>query len=84
MERVIFDGPSRVIDVGVHRRIFTGATRRAVEVRNRECFDDLCDVPAELCEIDHIKPYAEGGLTAQGNGRPACGFHNRARHRRRT
>jgi hypothetical protein len=32
IERVVFDGPSRVIDVGVTRRFFTGATRRAVEV----------------------------------------------------
>jgi len=35
VERVVFDSPSRVIDVGVHRRLFSGATRRAVEVRDR-------------------------------------------------
>ncbi len=33
VERVVFDGPSRVIDVGVSRRLFAGATRRAVQVR---------------------------------------------------
>jgi hypothetical protein len=82
VERVVFDSPSRVIDVGVHRRLFTGATRRAVEVRERECFHDYCDVPAADCEVDHIQPYAEGGLTIQANGRAACGFHNRNRHRR--
>ena len=38
VERVVFDGPSRVSDVGVRRRIFAGATRRAVEVRDHECF----------------------------------------------
>jgi hypothetical protein len=38
---VVFDSPSRVIDVGVRRRLFTGATRRAVEVRDRECFEPL-------------------------------------------
>ena len=84
VERVVFEGRGRVMDVGVRTRLFTGATRRAVEVRDRECFDDLCDVPAEHCQIDHVRPWAEGGLTTQGNGRPACGFHNRARHRRRT
>jgi hypothetical protein len=31
VERVVFDGPSRVIDVGAQRRLFDGATRRAVE-----------------------------------------------------
>jgi len=82
IERVVFGTPSRVIDVGARRRLFTGATRRAVQVRDRECFNEFCDVPAEDCQIDHIEPYAAGGLTTQDNGRPACGFHNRDRHRR--
>jgi hypothetical protein len=82
LERVVYDGPSRVIDVGVRRRLFTGATRRAVMVRDRECFHELCDVPADDCQVDHIEPWAAGGLTVEANGRPACGFHNRARHRR--
>ncbi len=38
LERVVFDPASRVIDVGVSRRLFTGATRRAVQVRDQECF----------------------------------------------
>jgi hypothetical protein len=82
VERVVFDGPDRVMNVGVRRRLFSGATRRAVEVRDRQCFEELCDVPAEQCEIDHIQPWAEGGLTVEGNGRPACAYHNRRRHRR--
>ena len=80
VERIVFDSPSRVIDVGVHRRLFAGATRRAIEVRDRQCFDPSCDVPAESCQIDHVPPWADGGLTTQANGRPACAFHNR--HRR--
>jgi hypothetical protein len=82
VERVLFDGPDRVKNVGVRRRIFAGATRRAVEVRDRECFSELCDLPADECEIDHIEAWAAGGLTIDTNGRPACGFHNRRRHRR--
>jgi hypothetical protein len=83
VERVVFEGPSRVIDVGVHRRLFEGATRRAVEVRDQECFHPSCEEPAQDCQIDHVEPYAWGGPTTQANGRPACGPHNRARHRRR-
>ncbi|HEX2193240.1 MAG TPA: hypothetical protein VHH09_08600 [Acidimicrobiales bacterium] len=79
VERVVFDSPSRVIDVGVRQRLFSGATRRAVEVRDQECFEPSCDVPAEWCQIDHVQPWAEGGLTTQANGRPACAFHNRRR-----
>ena len=82
VERVVFDGPDRVANVGLRRRIFAGATRRAVEVRDRECFHPFCDLPAEDCQVDHVEPYAAGGLTTEENGRPACAFHNRERHRR--
>ena len=77
--RVVFDAPDRVKNVGVRRRLFTGATGRAVEVRDRTCYVDLCDVPADACQIDHIRPYAAGGLTTDDNGRPACPRHNRQR-----
>ncbi len=80
IERVVFDGPWRVIDVGAQRRFFTGATRRAVELRDQECFHDFCEVPAVDAQIDHIVPAAFGGPTIQENGRVACGPHNRARH----
>jgi len=83
VERVVFDGPSRVIDVGVTRRLFDGATRRAVELRDRRCFHPYCDLPATECDIDHIQPWSAGGLTTQANGRLACEFHNRARVRDR-
>jgi len=83
VERIVFDGPARVIEVGVRQRFFTGALRRALEVRDRHCRDESgCDVPAEDCEGDHKITYAEGGLTIQDNGRMLCGFHNRARERK--
>ena len=40
----------------------------------------LCDAVARDCQVDHIVPYAAGGLTSQDNGRLACGHHNRLRH----
>ena len=79
VERVVFEGPDRVLGVGAARRFFTGADRRAVEVRDRECCSPYCDVPAEDCEVDHIVPFSEGGPTVADNGRLACGFHNRSR-----
>ena len=81
-ERVVFDSPSRVVDVGAARRLFAGATRRAVQVRDRECFHPMCDERGERCQVDHVQPWAVGGATEQQNGRLACGTHNRARHRR--
>jgi hypothetical protein len=58
-------------------RIFTGATRRAIEIRDRRCTHPYCDRPARRCQIDHITPFTQGGLTTQANGRLLCSFHNR-------
>jgi hypothetical protein len=80
IERIVADGEGRVLDVG-EARCFTGATRRAVEVLGQECFEETCEVPAEDAQIDHIIEASKGGPTRTWNGRPACGFHNRARNR---
>ena len=80
IERVVFDSPSRVIDVGATRRFFTGALHRAIEVRDRTCFHPSCDEPPLFPQIDHIHESSNGGPTTQSNGRLACGFHNRWRN----
>jgi hypothetical protein len=80
VERIVFDSPSRVIDVGASRRFFTGALRRAIEIRDRRCFHPSCDEAPRFPEIDHIQPASEGGPTTQQNGRLGCGFHNRWRN----
>jgi hypothetical protein len=77
LETVLFDGPSTVISVS-HRRTFTGALRRAVEVRDRHCqHTSGCDVPADQCDVDHIVPHAADGPTSQFNGKLECIPHNR-------
>jgi Domain of unknown function (DUF222) len=78
-ERVVF-APGKRVEVSVTSRFFTGATRRAIELRDRHCAHPFCDLPYEQCQIDHIVPYGEGGLTTQDNGRVLCGFHNRLRN----
>ena len=83
LERVVFEGPDRVMSIGERRRLFTGALRRAVALRDRECFNEFCEEPAEDCEIDHVQPWSEGGPTTQENGRAACGYHNRLLEKRR-
>jgi hypothetical protein len=82
LERYLFDGGrQRVISVS-YRRTFDGALRDLIKVRDQFCYHPTCDEPASRCQIDHIEPWAAGGVTAQENGRLACGFHNRLRHRR--
>ncbi|HEY1831583.1 MAG TPA: DUF222 domain-containing protein [Acidimicrobiales bacterium] len=79
VERVVF-GLGKRIEVSEQARFFSGATRRALEVRDRECSHPLCDESADRCEADHIQPFSEGGLTIEENGRMLCPFHNRLRN----
>jgi hypothetical protein len=80
VERIVFDGRSRVLDVGRRRRFFRGALRRAIEVRDRTCGHPYCDEVPERPEIDHIHEAAKGGETTQENAELRCGFHNRLRN----
>jgi hypothetical protein len=79
VERVVF-GLGKRVEVSERARFFSGATRRALEVRDRECQHPLCDENVDRCEADHIEPFSDGGLTVQENGRMLCGFHNRLRN----
>jgi len=76
LERAVFDPPDRQ-ECPPTDRIFTGATRRAIEIRDGQCAHPSCDRPARHCQVDHITPYSLGGTTTQSNGRLLCGFHNR-------
>jgi hypothetical protein len=80
-ERAIFSLGNRV-DVSVRARLFSGGTRRAIELRDRICTHPHCYEPAETCQVDHIETWADGGETTQENGRLLCGFHNRLRNQR--
>ncbi|MGP0032910.1 MAG: DUF222 domain-containing protein [Acidimicrobiales bacterium] len=80
IERAVFSPEGRV-EVSATARLFSGATRRAIELRDRECTHPLCDATTRL-QVDHIEPAAAGGPTTQENGRILCGFHNRLRNQR--
>lgn len=81
LETVLFDGPSTVVSVS-HRRTFTGALRRAVEVRDRRCqHPSGCDEAADRCDVDHVIPHVDHGETSQFNGRLECPPHNRNKDR---
>ncbi len=81
LERAVFT-PDKRVEVGRTSRLFTGATRRAIELRDRRCQHPYCDEPLGRCQVDHIVPYSKGGPTTQENGRLLCGFHNRLRNKR--
>jgi Domain of unknown function (DUF222) len=78
-ERALFT-PGTRLEISIQSRLFTGATRRAIELRDRQCTHEFCEEPAVNCQVDHIKMYSHGGLTTQENGRLLCAFHNRLRN----
>jgi hypothetical protein len=80
IERAVYRPDNRV-EVSETARLFTGATRRAIELRDRTCTHPYCD-GSRPCQVDHIIPYTDGGPTNQENGRLLCGFHNRLRNQR--
>jgi hypothetical protein len=80
-ERLVFGLDNRV-ECSVRSRSFTGATRRAIEVRDQGCSHEYCEEPVQNCQGDHIVLFSLGGETSQENGRTLCGFHNRLRNGR--
>ncbi len=83
VRRVVIDSAGTVIDLGRRSRVFTGPAQLAVRLAAIECYWPGCHVPVADCQIDHLKPWASphNGSTSPGNGGPACGRHNRFKHR---
>jgi 5-methylcytosine-specific restriction endonuclease McrA len=56
-------------------RTIPAALRRALAERDPECVVPGCDVRDDL-EIDHIRPYAEGGEASLANLARLCHWHH--------
>lgn len=76
----VLGGASAVLDVGRSQRLFTGARRRALILRDKGCAFPGCDRPYEWCDGHHILGHARGGGTALGNGVLLCGHHHHVVH----
>jgi len=50
------------------------------------CEHPGCELPADLCDVDHADEWTDGGPTDQHNSRVRCGSHNvdKTRHRWRS
>ena len=71
----------QVVDNGVTRRRPTTAQRRHVQARNRTCVFPGCRKPAVDCDLDHRRPWAEGGPTTERNLAPLCRHNHGTKHR---
>ena len=70
------------IDVSVRSRLFTGGTRRAIELRDRIAPTPTATSRPRTARSTTSRPMPQGGETTQENGRLLCGFHNRLRNQR--
>ena len=68
---VVLGGKSQPLDLGVGRRFFTEAQRRAMVVRDGGCVGPVCDAPPSWCDGAHIRP-AGYGPTNLDNGVLLC------------
>jgi hypothetical protein len=73
----VLGGAGEILDLGRARRLFTGALRRALVLRDGGCAFPGCDRPHSWCEAHHIDGWAAGGDTALDNGVLLCGHHHR-------
>jgi hypothetical protein len=73
----VLGGAGEILDLGRARRLFTGALRRALVLRDGGCAFPGCDRPYSWCEAHHIDGWAAGGDTALDNGVLLCGHHHR-------
>lgn len=80
LQSILFDGNEIAIRAS-RKRFFGGIVRQIIEARDRFCSCG-CGMPAHRCQMDHVIPYAEGGMTCQCNGEPRCRPTNRRKGRR--
>ncbi len=77
---IVLGGAGVPIDVGRSRRLFTGASRTAIVVRDGGCAFPGCDRPPRWCDVHHVDPWNRGGSTDRDNGVALCGYHHRLIH----
>ena len=78
---VVFVDADRVpISVGRSARHANRQQRRALRAMYRTCGFGGCDVAFDRCEIHHIIPWEQGGLTDLENLIPLCSRHHHVVH----
>ncbi len=56
-----------------------GKLRELVTVRHRTCAFPGCRRPARRCDLDHTRPFDQGGKTCECNLEPLCRAHHKAK-----
>ena len=74
--RILLDADSMVIDVGRTERRIKGATRKALNHRDRHCRWPGCDRPASWSQGHHLKHWIDGGQSDLANLVLLCHRHH--------
>ncbi len=74
--RVLVDARSQVIDVGRSERVVPGATRRALNARDRGCRWPGCERPPSWTSAHHVVHWGQLGATDTANLVLLCRHHH--------
>ena len=80
--RVLMRGKSEVLDLGRRTRLISPAQRRALQIRDRICSEDGCDLPGTFCDGHHIVHWLQHGDTDLINLEFRCRRHHVLQHLR--
>lgn len=78
---IVLGGPSQPLDVGLTRRLFTPAQRKAVHLRDKGCTFPGCTMPASWTDLHHVIHWIFGGATDLSNAAALCRRHHVIVHR---
>jgi uncharacterized protein DUF222/HNH endonuclease len=78
--RILVDAKSAVVDVGRSQRVVPGATRRALNVRDKGCRWPGCDRTASWTAAHHVIHWTHGGVTDLDNLVLLCHRHHWSVH----
>ncbi len=77
---MVLSGESKILDLGLTRRLFDRHQRLALATRDQGCVFPGCERPPAWTEAHHRIPWSEGGRTDIDNGCLLCSFHHRLIH----
>ncbi|MBI1351448.1 MAG: hypothetical protein GC156_10050 [Actinomycetales bacterium] len=76
LRRIVTDAAGCIVDAGRARYAISDLQRHLITLRDGTCRFPGCTRPAETCEIDHARPYDNGGRTDLENLGPLCKHHH--------